>query len=145
MSDRQSPISLTVQQIARAETTIQAVAYKFNNPSIYTALREALQRGVQVTLIVDAGNADSKKSLVDAIEQQGAQVIRWQASEMHAKFAIFDQRTVLAGSFNWTRAAGSRNLELALAFNDDASVSAFVADFERLEQHGGQQTPNQSH
>lgn len=138
-SDQQSPILLTIQQIESAERTIQAVAYKFNNPSIYQALEEALKRGVQVTLIADAGNADSKNSLVNAIEGQGARVIRWQGSEMHAKFSVFDQRTALAGSFNWTRAAGGKNMEIALQLSDGESVAALLAAFKRLEQLAAQQ------
>lgn len=137
LSDQQSPIVLTVQGIESAERTIQAVAYKFNNPAIYEALSKALKRGVQVTLIADADNADNKKSLVNAIEQRGARVIRWQENEMHAKFTIFDQRTVLAGSFNWTRAAGSKNMEIALQVSDAESVAAFLAAFQRLEHYGG--------
>jgi phosphatidylserine/phosphatidylglycerophosphate/cardiolipin synthase-like enzyme len=51
---------------------------------------------------------------------------------MHHKFAIFDQRLLVTGSYNWTRSAAERNRENLAVTDDRRLVAAFREEFERL-------------
>ena len=51
---------------------------------------------------------------------------------MHHKFAVFDSRTLLFGSYNWTRSAAQDNEEDLVVVRERGLVSSFLAEFERL-------------
>jgi phosphatidylserine/phosphatidylglycerophosphate/cardiolipin synthase-like enzyme len=51
---------------------------------------------------------------------------------MHHKFAVFDARTLLTGSYNWTRSAAEDNRENVLVVDDPRLVRPFVETFEEL-------------
>ena len=53
-------------------------------------------------------------------------------SLMHNKFAVFDGRLAVTGSFNWTTSADSYNFENAVFISDPAAVARFSEAFERL-------------
>ena len=51
---------------------------------------------------------------------------------MHHKFAIFDGRRILSGSYNWTRGASLNNLENIVLTSDPGLLKAFSRTFEKL-------------
>ncbi|MCB1610410.1 MAG: hypothetical protein KDI60_01280, partial [Xanthomonadales bacterium] len=51
---------------------------------------------------------------------------------MHHKFALFDGRWLLNGSFNWTRSASRANDENLVVTNDPKQLRLFGAQFEGL-------------
>ena len=51
---------------------------------------------------------------------------------MHNKFCIVDHALLVTGSFNWTRAAATRNVENCLVTACPAAVAAYAAEFDRL-------------
>jgi phosphatidylserine/phosphatidylglycerophosphate/cardiolipin synthase-like enzyme len=51
---------------------------------------------------------------------------------MHNKFAVFDGRLAVTGSFNWTTSADSYNFENAVFISDPAAVARFAEAFERV-------------
>ena len=51
---------------------------------------------------------------------------------MHHKFVIVDGKTLINGSFNWTRQAVFGNNENVLITSDDLIVSKFKQEFNKL-------------
>jgi phosphatidylserine/phosphatidylglycerophosphate/cardiolipin synthase-like enzyme len=51
---------------------------------------------------------------------------------MHHKFALFDDRILLNGSFNWTRSASDFNQENLLVIDHPPLVADYVREFEGL-------------
>ena len=51
---------------------------------------------------------------------------------MHHKFAVFDQRTLLTGSYNWTRSAAKHNDENILVTHNRRIAERFQSEFNRL-------------
>ncbi|MFV1984811.1 MAG: phospholipase D-like domain-containing protein, partial [Thiohalomonadales bacterium] len=51
---------------------------------------------------------------------------------MHHKFAVFDNKILLTGSYNWTRSATLYNQENLLTTHDRKLVSEYSNEFERL-------------
>jgi mitochondrial cardiolipin hydrolase len=54
------------------------------------------------------------------------------AAHMHHKFAVFDGRRLMTGSFNWTCSASEQNEENLLVTPDPVLVGLFGARFEYL-------------
>jgi phosphatidylserine/phosphatidylglycerophosphate/cardiolipin synthase-like enzyme len=53
-------------------------------------------------------------------------------SLMHHKFAVFDERLVATGSYNWTNSAEHANYENLVVLEEPALVSRFQQEFRRL-------------
>lgn len=51
---------------------------------------------------------------------------------MHHKFAVFDERRMLTGSYNWTRGAARDNQENVVVSDDPRLMKAFGLEFARL-------------
>ncbi len=51
---------------------------------------------------------------------------------MHHKFAIFDHRLLLTGSYNWTRSAASDNEENFILSGDPRLLKSFAGMFDKL-------------
>lgn len=51
---------------------------------------------------------------------------------MHNKFAVFDGKLAVTGSFNWTTSADDYNFENALFLSDPAIVARIEEEFERI-------------
>jgi phosphatidylserine/phosphatidylglycerophosphate/cardiolipin synthase-like enzyme len=134
LSTDHDPIARTREAIAGARASVDAVVYKFDEPSLRPALEAALARGVAVRLLVDAKEADDSDSQVDAVRHAGAVVRRWsrERGKLHAKFTTIDGALVLTGSFNWTRSAGGKNVEVLLELSEPELVDRFSALFDRL-------------
>lgn len=133
-SQRRNPIEATRDALAAAQHSFAAAVYKFNEPSLLRALSRALDRGVSVRLLSDAGESSDPRSLVHAAAKAGAlvRILPPKQGKMHAKFALVDRREVLAGSFNWTQSAAQRNLEVLIRFDERETVARFEAIFEGL-------------
>jgi len=54
------------------------------------------------------------------------------AAHMHHKFAIFDGRWLLNGSYNWTRSAAEHNEENLVLGNDASLLRQFQGAFETM-------------
>ena len=133
-STRRDPIKVTREAIVSAETSVAAVVYKCDEPSLLKALKGAVERGVSVRLLSDAGKSRDKQSLVRAAAKAGVDVRVWPAKrgKMHAKFVLLDGREALAGSYNWTDSAARENLEIVIRFDDSETVKQFAELFEGL-------------
>lgn len=53
-------------------------------------------------------------------------------NHMHHKFALFDNATVITGSYNWTRSAERYNHENILVTNSAKVMTAFKKEFNSL-------------
>lgn len=94
---------------------------------------EAHRRGVDVRIITDIDKSYDAGSDIRRFAAAGLPV-RWDrvANHMHHKFAVFDGRLAVTGSYNWTRGAAEMNLENLLVTDDPRLIGAFVEEFERL-------------
>ncbi len=51
---------------------------------------------------------------------------------MHHKFALFDGRSLLNGSYNWTRSAFTQNEENVVVGSDLRLIDIFQAQFDKM-------------
>ncbi|MEM9194651.1 MAG: phospholipase D-like domain-containing protein [Myxococcota bacterium] len=93
----------------------------------------AAHRRVTVRVITDDDKSLDRGSDVEKLERAGVPV-RMDQSEhhMHHKFALFDQRVVLTGSYNWTRSAQKHNRENIAVSEDPKLIRGYHQGFETL-------------
>lgn len=115
---------------------IAAVAW-FTDVNIFSALQNALQRGVKLRLLFQEDDINSNAPFdVGDLAIAGAQVWLWNPlvnGTMHHKFIVVDSSIIMAGSYNWTVAASSFNKENVMVLSGiEAPVSDYVKVFESL-------------
>jgi cardiolipin hydrolase len=116
-----------------ARRQIDVCVFTLSDNVLAEALLACHRRGVTVRLVTDNEKEFDAGSDVLWLREQGLPV-RVDRSEhhMHHKFALFDERLLLNGSFNWTRSATTSNEENILVIEHPQLVADFRAEFERL-------------
>jgi phosphatidylserine/phosphatidylglycerophosphate/cardiolipin synthase-like enzyme len=126
-----------VAEIARAQQTILIQAYSFTSTPIAKALVEAHQRGVQITVILDKSNLTGQYSSADFVLHASIPTyIDDKHAIAHNKIMLIDGRTIITGSFNFTKQAESSNAENLLVIRDHPELFAqYQANFQRHLDH----------
>lgn len=117
-----------------AEVSIQAAIAWFTDPELFNGLRQALRRGVKVSLIV-ADNEDNERLPFNELASEGADVIKVKGQGrgiMHQKYVIIDEKLVASGSYNWSINAANNNSENLQIIREMKSVREYVANFRDL-------------
>ncbi len=122
------------QLLDEAGRSLEICVFTITDDSLTRSVLNAHQRGVAVRIITDDEKSWDRGSDIHQLAAAGVPV-RLDASEedhMHHKFAIFDRRRLVTGSYNWTRGAASGNQENLAITGDRRLVTAFGEEFERL-------------
>lgn len=119
--------------LAQAKRTVEICVFTITDDRLTSAVLEAHDRGVRVRIITDNDKAADLGSDADRFLQAGIE-LRVDRTEyhMHHKFAVFDRKILLNGSYNWTRGAAVNNEENFVVTNDRRLVSVFSKTFEEL-------------
>lgn len=116
-----------------ARHSIDICVFTISDDTLSDAIFKAHQRGVNVRVITDNDKSNDLGSDVDELSQKGVPVRMDRTdNHMHHKFAVFDQTTLLNGSFNWTRSASRYNQENILVIGDVRVLERFNQEFDRL-------------
>jgi phosphatidylserine/phosphatidylglycerophosphate/cardiolipin synthase-like enzyme len=122
-------------EIESSRETIDVAIHEITSLDIAQALSKAKQRGVKVRVITDSKQSKVKSSRITSLVTQGVQVKILKGKEkgvMNHRFAIFDGKKVLTGSFNWSEGSENLNYENMVIFNDKEAVGPFQNEFDRL-------------
>ena len=121
-----------VEALAGARQQILVQAYEMTSPQIKSALVAAHRRGVQVSAIFDPEAVKESTSMVDDLSAGGIPIFIdsfHRPGIAHNKVMVIDQAVVITGSFNFTRAAETRNAENLLVIRDPALAAAYGRNF----------------
>jgi phosphatidylserine/phosphatidylglycerophosphate/cardiolipin synthase-like enzyme len=126
-----------IAAINHTKSSLDLAIYDLTHPGITAALEDAQRRGVRIRIVADQRQAAGTHSEIPFLIQRGIPVrlsrgYRGDRSIMHNKFAVFDGRLAVTGSFNWTTSADSYNFENAVFISDPAAVARFAEAFERV-------------
>jgi|SRR5262245_6065630 len=133
-----SPSPTCVQEVLRqfntARQTCDVCVFTITDDRITDAILRAHARGVKVRVLTDDEKSHDLGSDIDRLKAAGipCKMDVGNIAHMHHKFALFDGRRLMTGSFNWTRSASEQNEESLLTTLDPVLVSAFAERFERL-------------
>jgi phosphatidylserine/phosphatidylglycerophosphate/cardiolipin synthase-like enzyme len=118
-----------VSNINNAKATIIIAAYSITHADIAKAIVEAHKRSVKVTVLMDKVQASGRYSSATFLHNAGVPVfIDASGGLMHHKFAVIDDKTLLTGSFNWTKGGDETNAENLLVITDKPAVTKAFSD-----------------
>ncbi len=130
---------LIAGRIGRARHDVRVQAYLFTDPRIARALFAALRRGVEVQIVADAEqHRTGGLPWLEGLRKAGARVyLNAAVAAAHNKIVIVDgedpEAAVITGSYNYTRAARSRNAENVVVLAGNPELAArYVANFRWL-------------
>jgi phosphatidylserine/phosphatidylglycerophosphate/cardiolipin synthase-like enzyme len=122
-----------VREIAQAQKTIDIAMYNLTTREISQELIKAKERGVQIRVFLDQGEANGRYSKARYLLDKGIDVRFYSGTGlMHNKFAVIDNGVLITGSFNWTAAAERENQENLLIITDENVVKQYLQRFEIL-------------
>jgi phosphatidylserine/phosphatidylglycerophosphate/cardiolipin synthase-like enzyme len=132
-----SPGEECPRRIARmfemARESADVCVFTITDDRIASAMEDAHRRGVRLRVITDNDKAFDLGSDAERLAKAGVPVkVDRTRFHMHHKFALFDGRTLLSGSYNWTRGAARDNEENFIISDDPRLVAAFADQFERM-------------
>jgi len=119
--------SYILDEIAAAHHSIRVQAYSFTSHDIADALIAASQRGVDVAVIVDKSQTSERYSVLSDLSDSHLSVyVDYCCAIAHNKVIIIDEHRLLTGSYNFTKAAESKNAENLLILDDAALTKSYL-------------------
>jgi phosphatidylserine/phosphatidylglycerophosphate/cardiolipin synthase-like enzyme len=118
-----------VAEVGTARHEVLVMAYSFSCPDVANALIAATARGVRVVVLLDRSNEAETYSELGDLSRHGVEVwIDACHAIAHNKVIVIDRRTVITGSFNFTRQAEHQNAENLLVLRDHRDLAARYRD-----------------
>jgi len=119
--------SLIISQITKAKSSLYVQCYSFTSKTIAKALVEAKDRGVMVKVLTDKSQLTDKHSQISWLKKQGVPIFVDEITGIaHNKVMIIDEKTVLTGSYNWSKAANARNAENLLVLDSPEVAQTYL-------------------
>lgn len=126
-----------VREIGSARSEVLVQAYSFTSAPIAKALLSAHKRGLKVRVVLDRSQRTQQYSEADFLHNAGIPTrIDARHAIAHNKIMILDRATVITGSFNFTKAAESRNAENLLVIRNAPRLTGrYLANFDAHHDH----------
>ncbi|MBC7919560.1 MAG: endonuclease [Ferruginibacter sp.] len=116
-----------------ASASLHLCVFTVSDDRITRAILGAKRRGVEVRLLTDNEKLYDDGSDIRQLARAGIAVrVDNTPNHMHHKFAVADRRTLLTGSYNWTRSAALYNHENILVTAEPRVVAAYAEQFATL-------------
>lgn len=105
-----------IHAIDCSQRKIIIAMFTLTDPQIGDALIQAKNRGVDISIAIDAYTArGASKKMIHRLEKEGIRFFLSQGKELlHHKWAVIDEQTLVLGSANWTKAAFNKNHDFLL-------------------------------
>ncbi len=120
-----------VSEIGAAQNVVHVQAYTFTSAPIAKALVDAKQRGVQVEVIIDQKEISEKYCAATFFANEGVPVFGdGKHAIAHNKVMIVDGKTIITGSFNFTKAAEESNAENLLVIRNPDLAAKYEKNYQ---------------
>ncbi|MDX1378052.1 MAG: phospholipase D-like domain-containing protein, partial [Anaerolineales bacterium] len=120
--------------LSGAEESIYFLAFSFTSNELGAIVREQARAGLDVRGVMDREQVASNTGTeFDPFQQAGLDVrIDGNDGQMHHKVFIVDDKIVVMGSYNFSRAAEERNDETVIIVYNEDIANFFMEEFERV-------------
>jgi phosphatidylserine/phosphatidylglycerophosphate/cardiolipin synthase-like enzyme len=108
--------------IKNSKRSIDIAMYNFGHKKLAKLLDKAQKMGVVVKVFYDKKDVDFKSVETKKVNKK-----------LHTKIAIFDKKTVVFGSPNWTKKSFKENYEVLYITDDKKLVKKFNKFFKSLD------------
>lgn len=134
--------SAIAAELEKAESAIFIAVAWFTDDQLMNILCNKAINGVAVDLIISDTEINvNNNHLFEGLRLAGGNIYRIGASDftqgslMHHKFAILDYKTLITGSFNWTKQA-RRNEEDIIIVRNSSEILKYLDKFYRMRKIG---------
>jgi phosphatidylserine/phosphatidylglycerophosphate/cardiolipin synthase-like enzyme len=124
-----------IKEMNTAQKNLNVAIYSLTKEDIANAIIDAKKRGVDVKVITDKKESQSKseKAILDKLKSDGIPIkINSHSGLMHLKLSIIDDKTACGGSYNYTSNATKENDENLIVMRDPNIVSDYVNEFNSM-------------
>jgi phosphatidylserine/phosphatidylglycerophosphate/cardiolipin synthase-like enzyme len=135
-SPRGGCTELVVREVGAAKKSVHVLAYAFPTAPVGDALRAAHRRGVDVSVVLDAGERHAPRCQGPRLGAAGV-MVAYDAkhSIMHDKVVLIDDDAIMTGSFNFTASGEHSNAENLLLLHDRDLARRYAAEFDLHRAH----------
>lgn len=124
--------------IKNSSKSIDIALYSFTDTEIAREIINAKYRNVKLRVLIDYSHVKTSK-VSEAIKmlldkKVNVRIIKgggWYGV-MHNKFAIFDSKFLITGSYNWTYTANYNNYENIIFIDDENQINSYTEYFELM-------------
>ena len=122
-----------VKEIESATQRVCVQVYIFTSKPICDSLVQAKKRGVDVKVILDKSQEKAAFGRWPVMQKSGVKVLFDRDHEVaNSKIILIDDRTIITGSYNFTKAAEEKNAEnIVIIENDGDSFTKFKENFDK--------------
>ncbi|MGM0440341.1 MAG: phospholipase D-like domain-containing protein [Chlamydiota bacterium] len=119
LPDDGQALSRVLQLINNAKKSVKIAMFTWTSQPITQAIIDAHHRGVRIHALIDNNSSKgASKKTVTLLKENGIPIYRSQGlGLLHHKFAYIDDKTLVNGSANWTKAAFEKNRECFLVID----------------------------
>jgi len=131
-----------VEEIGAAKESVRVQVYFFTSKPIANALVAAKKRGVHVEVILDKSQEKMTYGRFRVLRRAGIGVyFDREHSTANNKIILIDDRTIITGSYNFTKAAEEKNAENVLIIKGDADLfERYLENYQRHRAHSKRYT-----
>jgi phosphatidylserine/phosphatidylglycerophosphate/cardiolipin synthase-like enzyme len=123
-----------ISVINSSKSTLDIAIYSLTKKTIVDAIIAAKNRGINVEIITDNVESQSKAEKVELAVLKGDNIpikINTHSGLMHLKMTVTDD-TVTTGSYNYTEEATKDNDEVLVIIKDSATAKEWKTEFENM-------------
>lgn len=126
--------SAICDELNKSTKNIFAAVAWFNDADVFEIIKEKVNNNVDVNIIIaddEINNALPFKEISDL----GGKVFKLLKDNalLHHKFCVIDEHTLITGSYNWTYAANSKNLENIIILENNIKLNqAYIQCFNNI-------------
>ena len=133
-SPKNDTISPLLKEIQAAQKSIHFMAFSFTHDTLGAAMRDRFESGVDVQGIFEKRRVNNLYSEYNAMKNAGLPVVVDEnKGTMHHKVIVIDGKTVITGSYNFSKSAETRNNENLLVIKGNQEIAAaYLSEFERI-------------
>jgi phosphatidylserine/phosphatidylglycerophosphate/cardiolipin synthase-like enzyme len=125
-----------VKEINAARSEILVQAYSFTSAPIAKALVDAHKRRVKVEAVLDKSQRREKYTSATFLANMGIPTyIDDRHAIAHNKIIVIDGKTVITGSFNFTKAAEEKNAENLLIISSKELAKIYINNWMKHKEH----------
>ena len=122
-----------IELLDGARERVDMMAFAYTSDPIGDALLASADRGVAVRAVMESRNTKGTGSEYERMRDAGIDMhADGNCYIMHHKVIVIDGRTVVTGSFNFTRGAQEQNDENVLIIDDPDLAARYLEEFERV-------------
>ena len=125
-----------VEEINNAKSSIYIAMFSFTHKDIAEALVAANQRNVNIHIMIHKTRPTNTKipTLAKKIQEI---YLGPKGGTFHHKYAVFDEKSVITGSANWSSSGNSKNRDHIIYIEDKQVAQQYIENWKHCQQRKG--------